>query len=174
MIRFFSVLIIIAGLGWVVGSPYYVAYNMKLAADSQNSDKLASYVDFPQLQANAKQQLDSTIAAQSQGQNPMIAVLGQGLGSLLSDKIIESTITPAGLSELLRGANKVTVKTQSGDQQPTAPQSQPTPNNDVSFGYKAWDKFTIDIENQTSRLTQLILTRQGVTWKLTDVRFIKS
>ena len=169
MIRFICILLSTLGLAWFAGSPYYVAYSMKVAADHGDSDKLASYVDFLALQNNAKRALEASIARESKDQDPLVAALGQKLGRLVSGKLIESTITPEGLAKLLRTTQSLNQSTEES----SGEENQQTPKGKaVSYGYSSWDRFVIDIPTQTSQATRLILTRQAMSWKLTDLEII--
>lgn len=178
MIRLAIVLLVTACVAWIAGSPYYTAYQMKQAAHANASEKLAGYVDFPALQENARQNLDTAITHHTKGKDSVLAALGGSIGRLLSDKLVKSTVTPEGLAELLRGSKSLREKSHNSessteDKEPTEDQ-EALSKDEIKFGYKAWDRFAIDVRIPKSKITRLILTRQGLSWKLTDIQIVES
>lgn len=50
-------LVLLAGAGWWLGSPWWTLWRMREAAQAGDSDALAAYVDFPALRASTSEQL---------------------------------------------------------------------------------------------------------------------
>jgi len=95
-----SLLMLYVGVG-----PYLVASEIKESVIEKDSEKLSKNIEFPLLRKNIKEQLNAVIMKQSASEleeNIFIA-LALTLATTVTDKIVDSSITPSGLSQLMEG-----------------------------------------------------------------------
>jgi hypothetical protein len=152
--------------------PYVTLYEIKEAVEHNNSGKLKAYIDFESVRRDLKDQIRAFLATKLESvrkSNQVLELLGADIAGRLADKmvdkVIDTAVTPEGLDELMRGkiiAGQIT----SEDKQPEG--TQPP---DVSLHYETWSKFVAEIRNKSepNKKVKLILTRQGLDWKLTAV-----
>lgn len=152
--------------------PYVTLYEIKEAVEHNNSAKLKAYIDFESVRRDLKDQIRTFLATKLESvrkSNQVLELLGADIAGRLADKmvdkVIDAAVTPEGLDELMRGkiiAGQIT----SEDKQPEG--AQPP---DVSLHYETWSKFVAEIKNKSepNKKVKLILTRQGLDWKLTAV-----
>src|SRR5690349_4173100 len=88
--------ILAAGIGWQVASPWWTLKNMRDAARKRDSERLASYVDFPRVRSDLHDQL---IAAADE-RIPVAAIqaiLGKHAVDRIADRAINLIVSPEGL-----------------------------------------------------------------------------
>ncbi len=98
-------LFLVALLGYAAVGPLITIHQIKSAIEQQDSEKLSEYVDFPTLRTNLKEQLNSEVMKQAATQlkdNPFLA-LGLAFSPKLVEGIVDSFVTPSGISNLMAG-----------------------------------------------------------------------
>ncbi|WP_304526882.1 DUF2939 domain-containing protein [Halomonas sp. I5-271120] len=167
----------------IAGSPYLTSYQMKSAADARDGEALAKHVNFPELRQNLKDQINLMIAERAEQEvgtnHGAIAMLGAAVGSLLTDKLVESYVTPTALAAKLDGRpegassagepsrEQGTGKPGEEEEDGLLPDS---PFGDASLGYDAWDEFHIVVHNDDGEPLTFVLHRHmGVFWELTNI-----
>ncbi len=91
------VVLIAAGATWYFASPAYTLSQMKAAAEENDSDAFASYIDFPALREDMKAELMAQIMIQAQKDTSGFGGLGMALGSAMVGPMIDGMISPAGV-----------------------------------------------------------------------------
>ena len=54
-----AALILLAAVGWILGSPYYTLWQMREAARANDADRLSAFVDYPALRADLKSEISA-------------------------------------------------------------------------------------------------------------------
>jgi len=162
-------LVVVCTLGFVsiaVSGPYRTLKGLQSAIALGDTGALNEYVDFPTLRQNLKHQINTRANAQVNAALPsgILSQLAAGIANSVVDTTVESLVTPAGLNKLVLGASIVTGQ----------PQGEPGGTlaerfNGGGGAFEATDRFVYTIKPTTNRELTLILTRTGLTWRLTNV-----
>ena len=100
-----ALLLLLVGAAYVA-SPLYAYFELKSAAQSGNPAQMAAAVDFPSVRANLKTDLGARLAA-AVNRNPGASGLGGQvalIGQLVMDRVIDATVTPEGMGDVIRAA----------------------------------------------------------------------
>ena len=159
-------LIIVSLLGYVAAGPFITMYQIKKGIVKADSEVLNENIDFPSLRENLKSQINAhmvkKMASDLKG-NPF-AALGMGLASKFTDGMVDSLVSPAGLSTLLEG------------EKPKTNSPHVNENKEISFteflkffdySFDSTSKFTVWPKSEEKG--KFILSRQGLGWKLTNI-----
>lgn len=154
--RFVIGFVIAALLGFFVAQPYITAYRMKLAADAQDSEKLAGFIDFESVRDSVRPQVQGRVAAETEGvaddERTQAAI--DIIGSAVAGGAVDRYVTPEGIAELMRHSGGG-----SGD------------SVEASAGYRSLNRFAIVLDDtESDRAVELILTREGLEWLVTEVQ----
>jgi hypothetical protein len=102
-----SILITIAAVlivgAWFWASPYFAIAGLRNALIQNDTSELEERVDFPRLRENVKMQMSTFMMAGMKEQlkdNPF-AALGLALATKLTDVMVDSMVTPAGMLTLM-------------------------------------------------------------------------
>jgi hypothetical protein len=104
-----------------------------------------------------------TMKAYFKPEEGLAANLGAALGGVLLDRTVDAMVTPQSLAWIVRGYPPA------ADQQspPPSPNSKPT----VTMGYEDFSTFAVNFKLPVSTETfALVLSREGLSWKLTGLR----
>jgi len=158
-----SLLMLYVGVG-----PYLVASEIKESVIEKDSEKLSKNIEFPLLRKNIKEQLNAVIMQQSASEleeNIFIA-LALTLATTVTDKIVDSSITPSGLSQLMEGD-----KTANGNAQKVKEGKKQDDElfKEVRYTYDSLDKFSVWSTNHRGEEIRFILRRNGLVWKLVNI-----
>lgn len=176
MKKWLAVLVVtlIALVAYVIGGPYLTINGLRVALKEQDTKALARYVDFPTLRGNLKAQLDDYVLRQAGPDvqsNPFGAIALRIAGGL-SGGAVDALLTPAGIGAVLegrelwqRGSGAGIVRNDSYAH--TAP---PDPLKDVRYHYESASRFTATVHDRSGDPVVLVLSRDGLRWKLSDIR----
>lgn len=87
---------------WTVW-PYWAIYDLQSALVRGDKVRLSSLVDWSQVREGVREDMKAAFAGRLVGGDPRSRVLGQALGSAAIDRIVETQINPAMLSEVAKG-----------------------------------------------------------------------
>ena len=160
-----AVLVVYAGVG-----PLITIHQIKSAVEQQDSEKLSEYVDFPTLRTNLKEQLNAELmkqAATGLKDNPFLA-LGLAFTPKLVEGVVDSFVTPSGISNLMAGK-----KPQQAEKEQPASGSDGTkrwePFKNSRYTYDSSSKFSVWVKDDKSDEIRFVLTRDGLSWKLSNI-----
>lgn len=159
-------LVAVAAVGYVVSGPYRTLKALQTSIAFNDANGLAEVVDFPTLRENLKLQLRDRMTASvspSLKNGPLAQVLS-GIASGITDTAVESLITPAGLSQLVQGASIVAGQLQ-GQAAGTLPQSFDSGQG----SFESLTRFDYRMTPVAGRSITLVLGREGLNWKLSNV-----
>lgn len=165
-------LVVVLLLGYVAAGPY-LAYNaIREAVETKNLAKLDKHVDFPVLRGNLKLQIDDYVIRQTGPdlQSGLLGAFAVRVASGVAGAAVDTMVTPAGLAALLEGRttwHRVAGDTGDNPYTPTAPAN---PLDEPSYGFQSTSRFTATIHTDDGEPIRFVLTRDGLNWKLTDIR----
>lgn len=139
----------------VAAGPYLTLNNIKNSLIENDPAKLAENIDFPLLRQNLKEQINAAMIgnASEDAENPF-ALLAAGLVTAMTEKIIDGLITPNGMATTFgkeHAENKAEL----------------FQNAQITFD--SISKASARIKNENNIETRMILQREGITWKLTNI-----
>jgi len=158
-----SLLMLYVGVG-----PYLVASEIKESVIEKDSEKLSKNIEFPLLRKNIKEQLNAVIMQQSASEleeNIFIA-LALTLATTVTDKIVDSFITPSGLSQLMEGGKNTDGNAQKIE---VSKKQDKELFKEVRYTYDSLDKFSVWSSNYRGEEIRFILRRNGLVWKLVNI-----
>ncbi len=155
---------------WMYFSPYLAYRNLTRAADRGDVEALNELVDFPALRTSFKENLKNAVAREisADADNPL-AAMGGALAGMLTSRVVDAAVTPAGIAALTRGNDPT-----EGDGADQADENaRENENVERDRRYEGLNRFAVrylDKENGGEQYA-LILRRDGLGWKLSGVRF---
>jgi hypothetical protein len=169
-------LVIIIALGivaYVALGPYLAVRGIQNGLASNNPDLLAEHVDFPVLRQNLKDQFNAQLAKAGIGSTTATDKMSQGfaaLGALMATKMIdgmvEAYVTPSGLANLAAGRSSPAIVKEitPGDAE------RKNALSDADWQIESLSRISLIAGTPTSpENLRFVLTRDGLTWKLTNV-----
>lgn len=158
----------LALLGYLAASPYLTASALKNAVDKGDGEKVASYIDYPLVRSNLKQDLNTAIDRQHQQQskNTFGAGLSADIAKRVLNGMIDFIITPDNTVSIIRGVDPQEVATnpdisRSGEQ---------TDIQDAVLAYRGLNRFDITVTNNEDQAVTLGMQRRFLTWKVTQIQ----
>ncbi len=168
---FFALGAAVCGYVWYLyESPYLTVKWMAEAAAAKDTAKVAQYIDFPALRESVRPQVEhaaSEIGASRgpQGNDPF-ANFARGLASSVATRMafdmVDQYVSPEGLDNIIQG--RVGARLGSGD-----PNAIPAMFQRAVFSRPDLSHTVITLQPNPSisEYLRLILTRTGLSWKLT-------
>ncbi|HEX8513854.1 MAG TPA: DUF2939 domain-containing protein [Allosphingosinicella sp.] len=81
-----AALFLLLAAGWWFGSPWWTLWRIREAAEAQDSEAVAAYIDLPALRASTREQLASHLGP---------------LGSALAGPAVDTLVSPTGIEVAL-------------------------------------------------------------------------
>jgi len=162
--------IIVALVGYAAVGPLITIYQIKSAVEQQNSEKLSEYVDFPTLRTNLKEQLNSELMkkAATDSKDKPFRALGLALSPKLVEIIVDSFVTPSGISNLMAGKKpQQPVKEQQAQESGGRKRWEPFKNS--RYTYDSSSKFSVWVKDDKGEEIRFVLTRDVLSWKLSNI-----
>lgn len=159
---------------YVVAGPWITVHAIRDAIEASDSAALSERVDFPALRASLKRQLADRLvrAAGPELQSSALAALGIHLATGASSMAVDATVNPLGLAALLQG--RAVWRQVGNDFVPPDPDVQAQrPFHDARYRYESPSRFTATVHDEEGRPMVLIFTRQGLHWRLADIRLTR-
>ena len=174
----FSLVIVTAAFIWIYAKPYMVARDIYYSATVDNKHNMAEILDLPVLQANLKPQIESELMDQYQIDIPhnQKEVSDMVWVSLATGNIVNRLTTPSGLMKIISGEvipdhNDIT-RSISEQFMDTGHMKQQAKShwNKAFYQYFSLNRFDVLVPTEQGGVT-FILTRSGISWKLTNIIF---
>lgn len=168
-----AVLLLAALLAWVAAGPFITMHAIGKAVREENATALARHVDFPRLRASLRDQAGDRVSRSLgiDGQSGWLGALGASVANQLAGGAIELMVTPQGLGALIEG-RKVWNRA-SGLPPPRTEEgarARPDPWRNAERRYESSSRFTATVHTDDGRPVVFVLTRDGLRWRLSDVR----
>jgi len=164
---------LLALAAWVAAGPWLAVRGIERALEARDVAALERHVDFPRLRANLKAQLDDRLvraAGDEVAANPFGAIALAAAGGM-TGMAVDLLATPAGIAGLLQGHavwQRARGRTLGGDAWAATEPARPL--RDARLRYESPSRFTATVVHADGRSTVFVLQRQGLRWRLVDVR----
>ncbi len=158
--------------GGLYASPYFSLYQMNQAVERNDLQSFSSHIDFPALRESIKTNLRTILAQESSRQsNPIMEMLGTVMNGFVLDPVVDAVVTPSGIAALLQGQ-----QLQLGEKGEKAQFSQKANAVEVTTKYESLNQFAVSIQpkDDAASTVTLLLSRDGLDWKISGVRLPKS
>lgn len=159
-------------LGYVVAGPYLAIRGIHRALDARDIDGLARYVDYDALRTNLQAQVDDRLArAAGDIGGPGIEGYARQIVGQLSGHAIDAMVSPAGIAALLEG--RALTRRATGQDPRANPDGTPAryePISGAKTRYESPARFTATVQNAEGQPVVFVFQRNGLTWKLGDIR----
>ncbi len=140
--------------------PYLTVWRLREAAAMGDEQAIARCVDLERLRDNVQSSLSAALT-RPQASGTMAGAFGQQLAAALVRNITDIVVTPKGIGSLMRGEVPML----------------PTPSEGAAalsvaeMGYEDASTFVVTVSaDAAAQPIALVLLRDGLTWKLSDVR----
>jgi hypothetical protein len=160
-------------IAYVAAGPYLAINGIRKALAAQDVAALQRHVDFPALRVNVKAQVEDYVARRGSGlaeSGGLLGALGLRAADALGGLAVDTLVTPLGIGALLQGRSlwmRGSGRTVDGD---TYGAPQPAdPLADAVLRYESTSRFTATVPDPQGDMVA-VFTRQGLRWRLTDLR----
>lgn len=166
--RWLLPLLILLLAGLIYAQPYWTLYQFRQAIEQRDAARINDLVDYPALQQGLTSQLQQ-VMAQHMPAIPNDTV--DQLSRMLTQRMISATVTQIASADGLQQA----LALESANAVPPAPAKTNAQGTSImtvqDYGYDSFNQFGIRVYNQHApdQPLQLILTRQGMGWRLTNI-----
>lgn len=167
------VLALVLSLGYVAAGPFLAVNAIRTAVKEQNAGELSKHVDFPALRLSLKAQVDDYIVRRAgpELQSNPLAALGISLASGVAGTAVDAIATPVGIGAVLEGRNLLRRLDSSAPRRDAYAQVPPAePLEHASYRFESPSRFTATVANADGDPVVFVLTRDGLKWRVTDVR----
>lgn len=169
-----SLFVALALMAWIAAGPFMTIRTIREAIQSQSSAALSEQVDFPLLRQSLRAQVEDTLArrAGAQVQENPLGAIALGLANQAAGGMVDAIATPAGIGAILEGRGLVHRLSGGGirSDDSYAHQPPPDPLRDASYRFESPSRFTATVRTADGSPVVFVLLRQGMTWKLADIR----
>lgn len=154
----FSFSLIVAIVFFLYTAPFRALDQIKIGLQTEDQALLEQYIHFENIRVSLKQQIQAEISSKTK--NSFFKKVLTGLSSLALDKLSEKYLTPKGLIQLAKGGNPQ--KKENNSEKPKEP-------FEGQARYDSLDQFSIHVPNEDGKITQFILKREQLQWRLNDI-----
>lgn len=167
------VLLLCALLAWVAAGPWITLHAIGKAVREENPAALSRHVDFPALRASLKDQLGDRLARGigADAGRGWLGALGTTVANELAGGAVELMVTPYGLGAIIEGRK---VWNRAGGLPPprteAGQQARPDPWRNAERRYESPSRYTATIRTEDGTPVVFVLTRNGLRWRLSDLR----
>lgn len=181
-------------IGYVAVGPFITLHQIKSALETRDQERLSENIDFPTLRQNLKEQFSAMVmkeAVPDMRDNPF-GGLALALAPMLINGMIDSLVTPSGLASLMEGKTPHEYTMQGREssrieplneerelskrtlRNGPPPLSEPVngkrdPFKEARYTYDSISKFSVWLKGDSDQRVRLVLTRDGLSWKLTNI-----
>lgn len=163
-----------AAFAYLAAGPFLTINAIRQAIERNDTAALSQHVDFPALRANLRAQVDDYLVrkAGADVQASPFGALALRIAGAASGGIVDALATPAGIGLVLQGRSAW--HRISGDGISSADTYAHVPPGDLlseaQYRYESPSRFTATVRNRDGAPVVFVLTREGVRWRVTDVR----
>lgn len=152
-------------------SPFLAIRELRTAANSGDRARLETLVDFPAVRDSLKSQISAKLL-QAMHDDPdlkgnPLAALGALVAPAITDRVIDSVVTPDGLVSIIAQGKVARAESRS-----VSGSSPPPAHMQASYGYEGLNRFEVHLRRTDDPAVSvgLGLSRRGfVGWQLTRI-----
>ena len=181
----------VAIAGYAAAGPFWTIHRIKSAIESQDPEKLARLVDFPALRSSLKEQLTARVAKEAASGSRAVpfAGLAAGFSARLAEGLVDSVVTPAGITVLIGSLLRQTGAEGRPEPGPSRGVAKPLPGPDpgeakapegsvapelelfsnARYAYDGLSRFSVWVKEDRDLEIRFVLIREGLSWKLAEV-----
>jgi hypothetical protein len=172
---------VLALAGWIAAGPFLTVNAIRDAVEAKDAAALSREVDFPAVRASLKAQLNDHMVRKAgpRMQSGLLGAFALRVGGIAVDAAVDTMVTPMGLAAIMEG-RKVWDRVDEGVAAPDAPPSAIAPGasrapqdralHEPEYRIESPSRVTATILDDDGRPLTFVLTRQGLDWRLTDLR----
>lgn len=163
-----------AALAYVAAGPFLTINAIRGAIERNDTAELARHVDFPALRANLRAQVDDHLVRRAgpDAQASALGAIALRIAGAASGGIVDVLATPAGIGLVLEGRHAWHRISGGGisrsDRWAHVPPEDPL--RDAEYRFESPSRFTATVRDRDGAPVVFVLTRDGVRWRVTDVR----
>lgn len=160
-------------LAWIAAGPWLAIRGIEKAIETRDTAALERHVDFPRLRINLKAQLDDRLVRLAGDKVPanLLGAFAVAMAGNATGMAVEAIATPLGIGALLQG--HVLWKRATGDTRGEGvfAETEPArPLHTARHRYHSLSRFSATVEHPDGSRTEFLLERQGLRWRLVDIR----
>lgn len=159
---------------WVVSGPFRTMDAIARAVERNDTAELARHVDFPAVRISLRAQLDDYLVrrAGADVQASPFGALALRIAGAASSGLVDVLATPAGIGLVLQGRDVWHRVSGAGISATDiyAHMPPPDPLADARYRFESPSRFTATVPNRDGAPVVFVLTRDGLHWRITDVR----
>lgn len=168
----------LAFAAYVAAGPFLTVRSISAAVQRGDMRSLERDVDFPLVRSSIKAQLEDYLARRMDdpATDNRLKALGRQVTATMTGGVVDMLATPAGIGAVLQGRSVIRramgYPVESGDGA-AAGASGPEafdPLKGATYRYESASRFTATVQNADGAPVTFVFTRDGVRWRLTDVR----
>ncbi len=168
-----AVLALLVLLAWVAAGPWLAVRGIERAIAQRDAAALKRHVDFPRLRANLKAQFDDRIVRAVGDEVPsnLFGAAALAMAGGATGMAVDTLATPLGIAGLLQGHvlwQRASGRTVGGDAWAATEPARPLRH--ARLRYESTSRFTGTVEHENGHATVFVLERQGLRWRLVDIR----
>jgi hypothetical protein len=167
------VVVVLLG-GYVVALPYIIIDNIKTSVQDHDQEKMAENINFSVLSENFRRQFNEQLSKShaiknkmQNNDNPYAIIEVISLTSKMAYELTSTIITPTGLTNIMIGEKLL--------QDGIAVNQQTTKNRNIlknaKYSFDDINSFSALVKNDNDEDVRFVLTRNGLSWKLTNIIF---
>lgn len=166
-------LVVAAMLAYVAAGPWLTMHAIGKAVREEDHAALSRQVAFQPLRASLKAQLGDRLARSAgvERQAGLLGAFGMTVANELAGGAVDLLVTPYGLGALMEG-RKVWHRA-TGRPPPRSAadaRARPDPWREAERRYESLSRFTATVRTGDGQPVVFVLTRDGLDWKLSDIR----
>jgi hypothetical protein len=168
-----AIVVVLLVAAWLAAGPWLAIRGIERAIERRDTAALERHVDFPRLRINLKAQLEDRMVRAAGGDiaaSPLGAIALSMAGGA-TGVAVDAMATPMGVGALLQG--HVLWQRASGDTRGDglAAETEPArPLRNARHRYESLSRFSATVDHADGSRTVFVLERQGLRWRLVDVR----
>ncbi|MBU8974677.1 MULTISPECIES: DUF2939 domain-containing protein [unclassified Lysobacter] len=168
------VVVLLALAGWIAAGPFLTINSIREAVAQEDTAALSRHVDFDAVRSSLRAQVEDTLARNAGAgmQDNPLGAFALGLANRAAGGIVDMLATPAGIGAVLQGRGLLH-RISGGGVDPNdglAHTPPPDPLRDARYRFESPSRFTATVHNADGDPVVFVLTRDGLRWKLTDIR----
>lgn len=150
------------GISSLINGPYLSLSRLDKALHMQDEQQLQECIDFPRLREHLKQQIDARNLEPNSSalETSPLAVVGRSFASSMAENLVDTLLAPEGLIRLLQPAPET---------EGPAAAEPPSLFRYARTAFASVNRFWVWVPSAQGEV-QLTLQREGLTWRLTELR----
>lgn len=171
-LKFSIIGVILLVVGYLFASPYIAIHQIKEAAQSENIEKLSSYIDYPSVRQSMKDRMIAHMhkeMAAEKNSNDGFTELRAIFASAIVDKLVNVLVKPESMALLLQGKNLKKLYPNQDQSLAKDYTANTTTNIDYSIKYHSLNHVSVNIhdkDNPKKKDSIIKMERDGLSWKV--------